>query len=145
MAYLPRKHFTAAGTFIFALDTRRYLFLLRSDERYENTWALAGGQIEPRETILTGLNRECQEEIGQVPDWIKICPVETFTSPDTRFTYHTYFGVVQSEFLPVLNCEHHGYAWVASEQWPRPLHPGLWSTVQIAEVQAKIRQLEANY
>lgn len=115
---------------------------MRNDVRYESTWALAGGGIEANETIIDALNRECKEEIGVEPDWIKLSPIEQFTSPDKRFVYHSFFGSVDEEFVPVLNEEHSGYAWVQFGKWPRPLHPGLWSTVQFLEVQSKLKVLE---
>ena len=142
LMYAPRRSIDAAGVFIFALDTKRYLFLMRADARYENTWALTGGRIELGETIADALGRECEEEIGRTPSWVRLVPVEQFTSPDDRFAYHTFFGSVECEFQPVLNDEHTGYAWVEGNRWPRPLHPGLWSTVQLTEVQTKLLALE---
>lgn len=143
MAYIARKPINAAGVFIYAVDTKRYLFLLRNDLRYESTWALAGGSLEVDETLIQALNRECEEEIGVRPDWIRLVPVEQFTSTDKRFAYHSFFGSVAHEFIPILNDEHAGYAWVESGRWPKPLHPGLWSTVQFAEVQVKLHSLES--
>lgn len=140
--YVPRRNVEAVGAFIYARDTGRYLFLMRADDRYENTWALVGGRIETGETTIAALTRECSEEIGCVPEWSRLVPIEQFTSPDDRFAYHTLFAAVDREFVPVLNQEHTGYAWVSSGRWPRPLHPGLWSTVQFAEVQTKLRLLE---
>jgi hypothetical protein len=49
---------------------------------------------------------------------------------------------VAGEFVPVLNQEHMGYAWIDRGQWPRPMHPGLWSTVNIEAVQSKIDTVE---
>ena len=46
------------------------------------------------------------------------------------------------EFVPVLNDEHLGYAWIDSGTWPRPMHPGLWSTVNMEAVQDKILRVE---
>lgn len=143
--YVPRRTVEAVGAFIYARDTGRYLFLMRADDRYEDTWALAGGRIESGETTAHALARECQEEIGRVPAWSRLVPVEQFTSPDGRFAYHTLFARVEHEFVPILNDEHSGYAWVSSGRWPRPLHPGLWSTVQFAEVQSKLLLLESTF
>lgn len=139
--YYPSGKIVAVGVFIRAESSGRYLFLMRADDRYENTWALAGGRVEEAETLFEALSRECVEEIGVAPQWQRLVPLEQFTSPDGRFVYHSFYGVVSDEFLPILNQEHHGYAWVSFNHWPRPLHPGLWNTVQLDEVRAKLHQL----
>jgi hypothetical protein len=45
------------------------------------------------------------------------------------------------EFIPKLNDEHCGYAWVGDGQYPKPLHPGLFSTVNFDVVQSKLKTL----
>ena len=60
----------------------------------------------------------------------KTLPLETFVSNDAQFEFHTYIVVVQSEFIPVLNSEHNGYAWCSFGKWPKPLHLGLRNTLQ---------------
>jgi len=50
--------------------------------------------------------------------------------------------VIQSEFTPRLNHEHLGYAWIDTGTFPRPMHPGLWNTVNIDAVQKKILLVE---
>ena len=74
--------------------------------------------------------REIEEEIGFVPDLVKSIPLETFISNDEKFSFHTYLCVVKEEFLPKLNHEHNGYAWVSFNNWPKPLHQGLRNTLQ---------------
>lgn len=140
--YAPRTKITGVGVFIRAIDTGRYLFLMRTDEKFSGCWALAGGRVEENETLLDALSRECSEEIGIVPQFLRLAPVEQFTSPDGRFAYHTFFGSVTNEFIPQLNEEHSGFAWTQRGSWPKPLHPGLWSTLQFVEVQTKLKQLE---
>jgi hypothetical protein len=49
--------------------------------------------------------------------------------------------VVGEEFQPSLNHEHLGYAWIALGTWPRPMHPGLWNTVNIEAIQHKINTI----
>ena len=129
---------TAAGAWFYSLDTDRYLYLMRNDAKNPGAWGLPGGKVDPGETLLGALERECAEEIGSWPTVTKLVPVAQFTSADGRFAYHTFLGVVAQEFQPRLNHEHLGYAWLARDQWPRPMHPGLWSTVNFAEVREKI-------
>ena len=72
----------------------------------------------------------------------KFLPIEKFTSAEGTFVYNTFFCVVDQEFLPILNDEHQGYAWIDSGAWPRPMHPGLWNTVNLDTVQQKIQLIE---
>jgi 8-oxo-dGTP pyrophosphatase MutT (NUDIX family) len=133
----------AIGVWFYAMDTQRYLYLLRDDPRHPDTWGLPGGKIESGETMLGAMQRECQEELGFVPEYIKLTPLEKFTSVDGIFAYHTFFCSVTNEFVPCLNDEHTGWAWIASGRWPKPMHPGLWSTVNFDAVRDKIRNIES--
>ena len=103
---------------------------------------MPGGKVESGETLLGGMERECIEELGSFPTYQKLIPIEKFTSADGDFVYHTFVCVVDAEFVPVLNDEHLGYAWIDSGTWPRPMHPGLWSTVNMEAVQDKILRVE---
>jgi 8-oxo-dGTP pyrophosphatase MutT (NUDIX family) len=132
----------AVGVWFYSLNTQRYLYLMRNDARHPNTWGLAGGKIESGETLIDTIHRECTEELGSMPEYIKLVPVEKFTSADGGFVYHTFFCSVEQEFVPVLNEEHIGWAWVASGTWPRPMHPGLWSTINFDAVKNKIETIE---
>jgi hypothetical protein len=71
--------------------------------------------------------------------------LEKFTSADQAFEYHTWVCVVDTEFTPRLNYEHLGYAWIDAGTWPKPMHPGLWNTMNIDAVQSKISLLEKEF
>lgn len=133
----------AIGVWFYAMDTQRYLYLLRDDPKHPETWGLPGGKIESGETMLQAMQRECEEELGFMPAYVKLAPLEKFTSPDGVFSYHTFFCSVVTEFTPQLNDEHVGWAWLNSGRWPKPMHPGLWSTVNFDAVQNKIRSIES--
>lgn len=129
---------TSAGIFFYAKNTKRFLYLLRTDKNIGN-WGIPGGKIENNETLLEGLFRECVEEIGlQLVD-PKLIPIQKFVN--NTFTYHTFFCAVEEEFIPILNEEHCGYAWVGDNQYPKPLHPGLFNTVNFDVVQEKLKSL----
>ena len=117
-----------SGALVYALDTKRFLFLHRAQGKRANLWGLVGGTNEGTETPWEGLQREIFEEIGEI-SIKKTIPLETFISNDSKFHFHTYLCVVENEFLPKLNNEHNGYAWVEFNQWPKPLHHGLKNTL----------------
>jgi 8-oxo-dGTP pyrophosphatase MutT (NUDIX family) len=117
---------------------------MRNDPKHPGSWGLPGGRVEAGETLLDAMNRECREELGFVPEYVRMIPLEKFTTSDAGFEYHTFFCVVDHEFRPVLNDEHTGYAWIDSGIWPRPMHPGLWSTVNFDAVQNKILVIESS-
>jgi len=135
---------SAVGVWFYTVDTHRYLYLMRNDPKHPGSWGLPGGRVESGETLLAAMNRECREELGFVPDHLRMIPLEKFTTADAGFEYHTFFCVVDSEFQPTLNHEHTGYAWIDSGIWPRPMHPGLWSTVNFEAVQNKILVIESS-
>ena len=135
----------AVGVWFYAVDTGRYLYLMRNDPKHPDSWGLPGGKINRGETLIQAIERECSEELGCMPDYIRLVPLEKFTTVDAGFAYHTFFCSVATEFVPELNDEHQGWAWIASGVWPKPMHPGLWSTVNFDAVQNKIRTVEQQF
>ena len=119
-----------SGALFYALDTKRFLFLHRAGGKTAGTWGLVGGGTEDGETPFEGLTREIQEEVGNLPKFVKTIPLETFVSNDEKFNFHTYLVVIKEEFLPKLNDEHNGYAWTMFGNWPKTLHQGLRNTLQ---------------
>jgi 8-oxo-dGTP pyrophosphatase MutT (NUDIX family) len=128
----------AAGVFFYSKSTSRYLYLLRAEMK-NPTWSIPGGKIEDSETLFAGIQRECSEEIGFFDSNLKLIPIQKFVN--NTFVYHTFFCEVENEFIPELNDEHVGYAWVGNGLYPKPLHPGLFSTVNIDVVQEKLDTL----
>jgi len=132
------KKIICSGALFYTLDTNRFLFLHRTSSRHNNVWGLVGGTNEDEETPWEGLQREIQEEIGKIPNIKKTIPLETFVSNDEHFNFHTYLCVIDSEFIPVLNDEHDGFAWCSFGKWPKPLHQGLHNTLRNKTNQSKL-------
>ena len=129
----------SGGVFFYAKNTERFLFLLRNDSKNIGNWGIPGGKIEDGETLFEGIKRECIEEISFFPEQAKLIPIQKFVN--NQFTYHTFFCNIDDEFMPVLNDEHVGYCWVDSKHYPKPLHPGLFNTVNFDIVQDKLQSL----
>lgn len=114
------KNIVCSGGIFLSKKSKRFLFLLRNKE---DVWGFVGGQKEPTDqTPFEALNREIAEEIKACPKIEKTVPLELYVSNDGQFHYHTYVLIVEEEFIPVLNEEHCGYAWVDYGCWPKPLH-----------------------
>lgn len=132
------KKIICSGCLFYNLKTKRFLFLHRTQSKQNNVWGLVGGINEDSETPWEGLQREIQEEIGFIPNIKKIIPLETFISNDEQFKFHTYICIIDEEFIPVLNSEHNGFAWVSFGKWPKPLHTGLFNTLKSKSNQQKL-------
>jgi 8-oxo-dGTP pyrophosphatase MutT (NUDIX family) len=131
-----------SGGIFLAKDTKRFLFLLRTQGKTAGTWGIVGGKKEPSDiTVLDILKREIEEEIGQSPDIQKIVPLELFVSNDQHFQYNTYVLIVDKEFIPNLNLEHSGYAWCNYDAWPKPLHQGVKNSFNNKIIRAKLELL----
>lgn len=137
------KIINSVGVLFCSLETQRHLFLLRNVKKYP-VWGLPGGKIERGETIKQALERECMEEIQFWPKDAKLFPIEQFTSDDTKFVYHTFYCLINSEFTPILNNEHIGYTWCDKFYYPQPLHSGLFNTLSYEIIKQKIAMIQSS-
>jgi 8-oxo-dGTP pyrophosphatase MutT (NUDIX family) len=80
-----------------------------------------------------------EEEIGSLPYIKKTLPLEKFVSNDSIFNFHTYFCVVETEFIPVLSDEHDAWGWFDLSRLPKPVHRGLDLSLKNKVIQTKIQ------
>lgn len=136
------KEIICSGGIFLAKDTKRFLFLLRTQGKTAGTWGLVGGKHEPNDqSPYDTLLREATEEIGEPPSIKKVIPLELFTSHDQLFQYNTYVLLVDKEFIPTLNLEHSGYAWCDLYAWPKPLHKGVKTSLSNRIIKTKLELL----
>lgn len=132
----------ASGCVIYALDTQRYCWQLRSlKEKYSGTWGLWGGRSHNSESPKDTLLRECQEEVG-LKEWNRIIPLHRYISKDKNFIYDTFCIVVENEFLPILNYESDGYCWLPIKIYPKPLHHKSKQLIQSINFINKLSNME---
>jgi 8-oxo-dGTP pyrophosphatase MutT (NUDIX family) len=137
----PRAKIRAAGALFLSAQTKRFLFLMRADDTYTNTWSTVGGKTEIGETVIESLSREIQEEIGFLPLVKKTIPIDLYVSKDNNFEFHTFVCIVDREFIPNLNSEHKGYAWSGIDSFPKPLHPALFNALKDNQFKTKIKNV----
>lgn len=118
----------AAGILFVAPDGDVLLLRRSSSEpNYAGHWALPGGKAEDGETPEIAAAREAAEEMGREPDGAGKL-LDRRATPN-GMAFHTFAYPVKDKFAPKLNAEHSGYAWAPLDQLPRPLHPGVESTL----------------
>jgi 8-oxo-dGTP pyrophosphatase MutT (NUDIX family) len=133
---------TCAGGIFLASDTKRFLFLLRTQGRTAGTWGIVGGKKEEYDnTLYDALLREIGEELGATPKIEKSIPIEFYESNDQLFYYNTYVLLTPHEFIPKLNGEHAGYAWCDLDCFPKPLHQGVKTTLHGKTTRTKIETI----
>ena len=136
-----QRNIICSGALFYSTNTKRFLFVQRTDFKTRGTWGLVGGQSRFTESAFEGLKREILEEVGEPPKFKKTIPLEMFTSNDQKFYFNTFVIAVENEFIPKLNKEHSGYCWTAFECWPRNLHAGLKNTVNNKAIKGKLQTI----
>lgn len=136
----------ASGCIFLSVNTGRILLQQRSNTvKHPNTWGFFGGKSENNERPIETLYREVAEEVGVTPDILKIMPVNRYISNNGNFEYNSFVAVIQDEFIPILNKESSGYAWVNVSNCPEPLHVGAKTQLKNKEFINKINVIHATY
>ena len=86
-----------------------------------------------RNQVITTLSPHCPSVGFSTVQFHQLTPEEKFREW-VQYKIHL--------IVPVLNDEHIGWAWITSGTWPRPMHPGLWSTVNLQSIQTKLASIE---
>lgn len=136
-----REVIDCSGALICTRTTNRVLLLQKSSGKHAGRWVLVGGTNYKTETAWQGLVREIEEEIGFIPDIKKTLPLEKFVSSDSLFSFHTYFCIVESEFIPILSDEHNAWGWFDLKSLPKPVHKGLDLSLHNKIIQTKIQTI----
>ena len=136
-----QNNIICSGALFYAIGTKRFLFLQRTDFKTRGMWGLVGGRMRYTESAFEGLKREITEEVGQTQRFKKIIPLEMFTSNDQKFYFNTYLIAIENEFVPKLNKEHSGYCWCNFECWPKNLHAGLRNTLNNKAIKGKLQTI----
>ena len=136
-----QDNIVCSGALFYSVNTKRFLFLQRNDSKTKGQWGLVGGRAKSYEMVFEGLKREIEEEVGPLPQFKKVIPLELFTSNDQKFFFNTFVIAIADEFLPKLNHEHNSYAWCAFEYWPKNLHAGLRNTLNNKAIKGKLQTI----
>ena len=138
---VSKERISCSGALFYAKNTKRILFIQKSNGKHQGTWGIVGGTNEDQETPWQGLQREIREEIGSIPEILKTIPIETFVSNDKVFNFHTYLCIVDDEFLPILSNEHSGWSWATMDNAPKPLHQGLRNSFNNKTIRTKLQTI----
>ena len=98
-----QRNIICSGALFYSTNTKRFLFLQRTDFKTRGTWGLVGGQSRFTESAFEGLKREILEEVGETPKFKKTIPLEMFTSNDQKFYFNTFVIAIENEFIPRIN------------------------------------------
>ena len=135
-----------AGALFVSSETGQALFALRAPYKtHRLTWSLWGGMVEEGEYPNEAVKRECEEEMGFFPDVKSMYPFDIYESRDKAFRYYTFVAIVEDEFVPVLNEEAVGYAWVEVGIWPKPMHTGAHKTLCSKNGQERLDMIMAQH
>ena len=85
-----------SGALFYAISTKRFLLLQRTDFKTRGMWGLVGGRARYTESAFEGLKREIVEEVGETSTFKKIIPLEMFTSNDQKFYFNTFVIAIEN-------------------------------------------------
>lgn len=139
VSQLSSECIQAVGVIIYSIETNQWLFVQRADPKTAGLWGIPGGKIKNNETFNEAITRECFEELGIIIDLSITIPIQKYVN--NSFSYHTFLVIIEKPFLPKLNNEHLGFAWMNYGYYPKPLHPGVFETITSDFVREKMESI----
>ena len=61
-----KENIVCTGALFYAVSTKRFLFLQRTDKKTQGTWGLVGGQARYTESAFESLKREMIRDIEKL-------------------------------------------------------------------------------
>lgn len=116
-----------AGILPICRKTGRLLVAMRGEQVNEpHTWGIFGGKMDDGETPEEAANRELTEESGYTGKF-EIIPAFIYVSPDEKFKYNNFIGIVEDEFQPEYDWETEYAKWMTLDELlkAKPKHFGL--------------------
>lgn len=117
-------------------DTAKDMVLLQQrgkQSSYSMKLGLWGGKMEQSEDFASALSRELREELGVLPTYEKLYPLDTFLSNDSEFIYYSFLMIVDDfEVVSINSRETFDFVWMPLNLISRlNLHPGLRRTLDV--------------
>lgn len=120
-----------AGILIVRMADMKILLIKRSREvPLAGYWGVAGGKVEPGEIEPESAVRECQEELGGLPQdlWMDEDP-SRWDGPSVCFA--TFLGTTADRhWEPVLNFENDDWGWFSPRRLPTPWMPSTMKAIE---------------
>ena len=97
------------GAGIVFVTPKKEILLLQKEN---GNWTFPGGHREPEEcSPLETAQRECEEELGLLPDG-KLVGKLKLTKEGQKQPVYSFFMTVKDSFMPTLSWEHRDYKWI---------------------------------
>ncbi len=107
------KRVNVVGALIFNNNNEFLIFKRPSNKMRGNLWEFIGGKVEPSETKVEALKRECTEEIGTsvevLSEFIKV----NHDYPDIKICLTIFEAQLKDKSFELL--EHQDYKWIKLE------------------------------
>lgn len=115
-------------------DKEKKMFLLQQRAKHCShslKWGFWGGKLHKHESFGDALKREIEEELGNVPDYVKLYPLDVFLSKDNNFIYYSFVMVVENyNDFRIQEIETNDSIWLPLEYIEKlNLHPGFKKTI----------------
>lgn len=121
------------GCLIYDVSKKMFLFQQRSKTTsHPLKLGLWGGKMKTLESFPNALSRELKEELGIVPNYDKLYPLDTYLSDDNEFIYYSFLMIVSDfDSITVNPRETFDYIWMPFHYIERlNLHNGFRTTFE---------------